>query len=128
MKALLDTHTFLWWTTNDSRLSSLCHQIIRDPNNQIYLSAASAWEIAIKVQIGKLTLPEPAETFVPGRVSLTGFLPLPISVEHTLKTASLPLLHRDPFDRLLIAQSQLENAPILTTDPLLVQYAVSTLW
>jgi PIN domain nuclease of toxin-antitoxin system len=128
MKALLDTHTFLWWVLDDPQLSPLCRQIIADGSNTIYFSAASAWEIAIKYQIGKLPLPDSPEPYVTSRVALNGFEILPIGLSHALHTHQLPLLHRDPFDRILIAQSQTENVPILTTDPLISQYGIQTVW
>jgi PIN domain nuclease of toxin-antitoxin system len=128
MRALLDMHTFLWWNANDPKLSPLCRQLIADPANTIYLSAVSAWEIAIKTQIGKLTLPEPPDLYVLSRVKNNNFQVLPITLQHALHTYTLPLHHRDPFDRILIAQSQLENLPILTVDALIAQYGVQTIW
>lgn len=128
MRVLLDTHTFLWWTLDDPQLSTFCRQIIADAENTIYLSVASAWEIAIKVQLGKLALPELPEPYVTSRVALNGFQVLPIHLSHALYIYSLPLHHKDPFDRILVAQSQLENLPLLTTDPLIAQYSVQILW
>ena len=128
MRALLDTHTFLWWALDDPHLSPRCRQIIADADNTIYVSVASAWEIAIKVQIGKLALPELPEPYVTSRVALNGLQVLPINLSHALHVYSLPLLHRDPFDRILVAQSQLENLPVLTTDPLIAQYGVQVIW
>ncbi len=113
----MDTHTFLWWNANDPRLSPLARQHIADPANTIFVSLVSVWEIAIKAQTGKLVLPQPPALYVPSRIASNGFRVLPISLDHALHVYTLPLIHRDPFDRLLIAQSQQENLPILTTDP-----------
>jgi PIN domain nuclease of toxin-antitoxin system len=128
MRALLDTHTFLWWVLDDPQLSPLCRQIIADGSNTIYFSAASAWEIAIKYQIGKLALPDLPEPYVTSRVALNSFQILAIELSHALHIPELPMLHRDPFDRILIAQSQKENMSLLTADPLIAQYSVQTLW
>ena len=128
MRYLLDTHTFLWWVLDDSQLSPVCRQIIAEPANTIYFSAASAWEISIKARAGKLPLPETPMRYIPDRLHRNRFVALSISIEHTLQTYTLPLHHRDPFDRILVAQGQIEDLPILTADNLIKQYAVATLW
>jgi PIN domain nuclease of toxin-antitoxin system len=128
VKYLIDTHVFLWWVLDDPQLSTTCREIMSDGENRIYFSAASAWEIAIKAQIGKLPLPEPPSTYVPDRVNRNGFTALPITLDHTLHTYSLPLHHRDPFDRILVAQSELEDLPILTADDLIAQCNVRIIW
>lgn len=128
MKAILDTHVFLWWNMNDPILSELAHQIIADGSNELYLSAASAWEIAIKTARGRLILPDSPSRYVSSRMAFHRIQPLPIQISHALHVYQLPDLHRDPFDRLLIAQSQLENMPILTCDAEIVKYAVQTIW
>ena len=128
MQALTDTHTFLWWALDDPGLSVFCRRIISDPANTIHISVASAWEISIKYQIGKLPLPEPPEIFLPTRIAAGGFRVLTATLEHVIAIRHLPLIHRDPFDRLIIAQAQIENLPILTTDDTIRQYAVTTLW
>jgi len=128
MKALLDTHTFLWWVTNNSQLSPYVRDIITDVANTIVISAVSGWEMAIKVRSGKLTLAEDLERFVQDQVVLNNFTILPIHLHHALYVSQLPLYHRDPFDRLLIAQSLIENLPLLSIDPLIRQYAVQTIW
>jgi len=125
---LLDTHTFLRWITNDPQLSPRCQQIISDPSNSLYLSVASAWEIAIKAQIGKLPLSDTPEKLIPKHLALNSFQVLPIHLDHALHLYTLPLLHRDPFDRILVAQSQRENLPILTADSLIAQYGIQTVW
>lgn len=128
MQALLDTHTFLWWLLDDERLSETVRSIIQSKENDIYFSAASAWEIAIKSQLGKLQIPTPAETFIPEQLQKNTFVGLPISLNHALAVGSLPTLHRDPFDRMLVVQSAIEKVPILTADSLITQYQVNTIW
>lgn len=128
MKALLDTHTFLWWILDDKRLSPRARETIRDPNNTLFLSAASAWEMVIKAQAGRLRLPENPARFIHEQLSLQGIEGLPVQVSHALHVSSLPAHHRDPFDRLLVAQSQMENLPILSSDPLIAQYEVEIIW
>lgn len=128
MKYLLDTHVFLWWVLDEPQISPTCRRIISDGANTIYFSAASAWEIAIKAQIGKLHLPNAPEIYVPDRLARNGMTALPITMDHALYTSTLPLHHRDPFDRVLVAQSRLEELPILTADSLIVQYEVRTVW
>jgi len=129
VRLLLDTHAFLSWNrTGGSDLSDLVRSLIKDPRNEVLLSAASAWEIAIKVSRGRLMLPGPAERWVPERVRRHGFVVLPIQLEHAVRVATLPRIHDDPFDRLLIAQAQFEGTPIATTDPLIGRYDVETVW
>lgn len=128
MKVLLDTHTFLWWVTDAPQLSDTAKAAIADPGNSLFLSSASVWEIVIKVGTGKLVLPEAPETYIPSRMASNRFESLPIQVSHVLQVAQLPDLHRDPFDRILVAQSQVEQMPILTIDALIHQYPVTTIW
>lgn len=128
MRALLDTHTFLWWNSNDTQLSDAAREIIADGRNEIFLSAASAWEIAIKFNRVRLTLPEHPEKYVSTRMLLHHFQPLPVQLSHALHVCTLPDHHRDPFDRLLVAQSQLEKLPLLTADPEIARYDVTILW
>jgi PIN domain nuclease of toxin-antitoxin system len=128
MRALLDTHAFLWWVTDDAQLSPAARAIIEDADNELYLSAASAWEITIKVQSRRLPLPVSPVEFVPQHMHESGFRPMPVEITHALLVHDLPPLHRDPFDRLLIAQAQAEGVPIITADPLIRQYDVATLW
>jgi PIN domain nuclease of toxin-antitoxin system len=128
MKALLDTHTFLWWVTNNPLLSTRVEAILHDRSNQIFVSAATGWEIAIKSQIGKLNFPTPPEAFMLQQLALNSFVTLPIRLEHGLQVYHLPLYHRDPFDRILIAQGQLEGMPILTADSKIAQYGVDVIW
>jgi PIN domain nuclease of toxin-antitoxin system len=128
MKALLDTHTFLWWNTDDPRLSAEAREVVGDGRNEIYLSVASAWEMAIKTARGSLILPEPPEQYVPSRLRLHRVQVLAIQLRHALMVYDLPMIHRDPFDRLLVAQSRLENLPLLTMDPDIIQYGVAVVW
>ena len=128
MRVLLDTHSFLWWVTDDPRLSPRAREIMSDGENHLFFSAASAWEIAIKARLGRLTIPEPIATFVPAQLAENGIEGLPIGLSHALQVHSLPDHHRDPFDRMLIAQSQMENLPILTGDPWITRYPVETIW
>lgn len=132
MKALLDTHTFLWWITDNPQLSPRARDLIADSANDVYLSAVSGWEIAIKAQLGKLRLPENVlqtiPQFVMTQLALNAIRVLPLQIHHALHVYTLPLHHRDPFDRLLIAQSQLENLPLVTADTILNAYDVSIIW
>ena len=128
MKVLLDTHSFLWWVTDDRRLSPRAREIMSGGENRLFFSAASAWEIAIKARLGRLAISEPVATFLPAQLAENAIEGLPIAVSHALHVYSLPDHHRDPFDRLPVAQSQIENLPILTRDPLIAHYAVETIW
>ena len=127
MRILLDTQCWLWMTLTPGRLSASARAMVEAGDNELYLSAASAWEIAIKYSLGKLRLPEPPVRYVPTRLDLMRTLALPIEHSHALHVATLPLHHRDPFDRLLIAQAQLEDLPILTADPIFARYEVATI-
>jgi PIN domain nuclease of toxin-antitoxin system len=128
MRGLLDTHAFLWSVLGDERLSRRARRLIEDRANELYVSAASAYEIAVKVGRGRLRLPESPDSYVPARLVAFGFDPLPISVSHGLRAAALPNIHGDPWDRLLVAQAQLEGVPILTVDPAISRYDVETIW
>jgi PIN domain nuclease of toxin-antitoxin system len=120
---LLDTHVFLWWRTNDVRLTAEAREAIAT-QPIVFVSAASAWEAAIKVALGRLTLPEP---FSRGADD-SGFRRLAIAFEHAEAAAALPRHHADPFDRMLIAQAQLEGCTLVTHDRRLAPYGVATLW
>ena len=128
MRVLLDTHAFLWWNTDDSRLLTRVKKLISDPSNSLLLSVVSAWEIAIKVHRGRLHTPEPPATYLPSRLAHYGIESLPVTLTHVLETASLPAHHGDPFDRLLIAQARMERIPILTADADFRKYAVEVIW
>lgn len=128
MKILLDTHVFLWWIEDNPQLSDVARAAIEDGAHELFFSAASGWEIAIKSQIGKLRLPDNLEQFITEQLFRNNFAVLPIQLSHTLHVHALPLLHRDPFDRILIAQSTIEKMPILTIDSQISQYKVQTIW
>ena len=127
MKILIDTQCWLWMQTEPNRFREETRRMLLDPDNVLLLSAASSWEIAIKYAIGKLPLPEPPSTYVPTRMRLSGTIGLPIEHEHALHVATLPLHHRDPFDRLLVAQANVESMPLLTADPVLASYSITIL-
>ncbi|MEK6588120.1 MAG: type II toxin-antitoxin system VapC family toxin [Chloroflexota bacterium] len=128
MRLLLDTQVFLWWIVDEESLSDHARNLMRDGSNILFLSAASAWEIAIKASIGRLDIGgEPAKV-IAEQMAANAIQPLPIQVTHALHTYDLPRHHRDPFDRLLIAQCQVEGLPILTSDHLFLRYEVDTVW
>jgi PIN domain nuclease of toxin-antitoxin system len=128
MRVLFDTHSFLWWIEDDPRLSSTVKEIIGDRSNELFFSAASGWEIAIKAKTGKLNISDIPEKFVMEQLAINAVTILPIQINHALHIYNLPNHHRDPFDRILIAQSQLENLPIMTVDAQIVRYSVETIW
>jgi PIN domain nuclease of toxin-antitoxin system len=127
MKALLDTHAFLWALAGDARMSRRARDTFTGPTG-LSLSIANLWEILIKVQSGKLKLPRPAGPYVLKKLAENGIEMLPISIDHLLALERLPMHHRDPFDRMLIAQSLEENLPIVTSDPLFDRYDVRLIW
>lgn len=130
MRLLLDTHTFIWYLTDNSRLSNQVLELINDENNQILLSMASIWEIAIKQSIGKLTFnqPQPFEIFITQQLNFNDLTLLNITVSHIAVISTLPLHHRDPFDRILIAQTIVENIPVLSADTIFDAYPIQRLW
>lgn len=125
MNLLLDTHIFLWLQTEPERLGESL-RIVQDERTELLLSAASSWEIAIKYRLGKLPLPELPERYVPARMRAIGAQAVAIEHSHALAVATLPALHRDPFDRLLVAQALLLGLTIMTADPSVAQYTVQT--
>ena len=128
MKYLLDTHAFLWWITDDDSLSNRAREIIRDGRNELFLSAASGWEIAIKAGIGRLDLQAEPEKLIPEQMLLNEIQGLPVQMSHALHVHALPEHHRDPFDRMLVAQCQLEEMPIITSDPQIAEYEIEVVW
>ena len=128
MKLLLDTHTFLWFIMGNLNLSANARMLIENQTNEKYLSVASLWEIAIKVSIGKLTLTTPFDTLIPQQLSVNGFELLNLEVPHAAALINLPLHHRDPFDRLLIAQAIIEQMQILSIDSTFDAYQIQRLW
>jgi PIN domain nuclease of toxin-antitoxin system len=128
MNLLLDTCTFLWVLSGASELSPRAANLIRAPENDVFFSSASAWEIAIKYSRGHLVLPERPERFVPQARDAHGISPLSIDEESALHVTRLPSLHRDPFDRILVGQAIVHGLAIVTPDPLITQYPVRTIW
>ena len=120
MKLLLDTHILLWWLTQDRKLSQTETAIITDPDNLIFVSAATAWEIAVKKMIGKLSAPDDLSA----ALAANDFFELPISIEHTQKLYQLPLHHHDPFDRMLIVQAMSEDLTLMTRDAKIALYGI----
>lgn len=125
---LIDTHVWLWLNGDVGRLSDDSMELLASPENEIYLSAASTWEIGIKCSAGKLTLPLPPEIYIPTRLMDNGIRSLPIRQDHTLRAAALPGHHRDPFDRMLVAQAQIEGLELMTVDRHIGAYEVELLW
>jgi PIN domain nuclease of toxin-antitoxin system len=128
MKALLDTHTFLWWITDQPRLPRRVRAVIEDGKNDIYVSAVSGWEIIIKFQLGRLTLPENPEDYLMEQIQRNAFRTLPLRMRHSLRLLRLPHYHKDPFDRMMVAQAHFENIPILTSDRQIARYPVEVIW
>ncbi len=125
MNVLLDTHCWLWALSEPEKLNPQASNLISDSANKIYLSTASIWELGIKAQLGKIDLPESFETFVPHRLQVFQTIPLPITPSHAIVAATLPLHHKDPFDRMIIAQGQSENLPVLTNDGVFRSYDIT---
>ena len=129
MKALLDTHAFLWWIGDSSSLSAAARQIIADEKNDIYLSAVSVWEISIKARTGKLNVfSGNLSEFIERQVRQNSFLCLPVTLTHSARIYELSNHHRDPFDQMLVAQSQVEKMPLLSADKMIRSYDVDVLW
>lgn len=128
MKYLLDTNVWLWSLFDPERIPRKARETIGDKAHEIFLSAVTSWEISIKVAAGKLTLPEAPTSYIPRRMTEQGLRPLPVSHPHALAVYSLPDLHRDPFDRLLVAQAVLENMILATADRIVEKYPVEILW
>lgn len=127
MNLLLDTHVLLWAFEGSSRLGRRATAEIVDPRNQVWVSAVNAWEIAIKYGLGRLDLPAPPEQSVPRTIEASGFSMLVVDLDHALAVAHLPPHHRDPFDRLLIAQATVENLMLVTADPVFAAYDIRVL-
>ncbi|MBA3869404.1 MAG: type II toxin-antitoxin system VapC family toxin [Anaerolineae bacterium] len=128
MKLLLDTHVFLWWYGERAKLSPKVLALCEDVTNDLYLSLASLWEIQIKLQIGKLKLSDPLDQILAYELHINSLKLLPIHATHIYGLANLPAHHRDPFDRILIAQAQVESLTLLTQDTLITQYPIVTIW
>lgn len=125
MRLLLDTQVWLWLQTDPKQIDHAVVTMLEDASNDLLLSSASSWEMAIKYALGKLPLPIPPAEYVPDRMRTSGVLPLVVTHSHALHVAQLPQHHRDPFDRLLIAQAQLDSLEIVTADPVFSRYPVA---
>lgn len=128
MKLLLDTHILLWFIAGSASLSQSARSLIEDVSNEKFVSIASIWETAIKVSIGKMSLSAPFEVLFPHQLQINGFELLPVKVEHTFAVTTLPFHHRDPFDRLLIAQAIEEKITLVSADEIFDDYGVTRLW
>lgn len=128
MRLLLDTHAFLWWIGDDSRLSPRAAAVIADGSNQVHVSAATAWEIVVKKALGRVEVPEPVDRFLVAQLEANSFLPLPIQMRHALGLSTLPDVHRDPFDRILVAQAVAENLILVSGDQVLRRYPATIEW
>jgi len=128
MRLLLDTHTLLWFVLGDAKCSGTARSLIEDEANEKWLSPASHWELAIKISLGKYTLPIAFEDFIERAVTDNGFLMLPIEPSHTALLTSLPYHHRDPFDRLMIAQAMAEQMNVASSDQAWDAYPITRLW
>lgn len=128
MKYLIDTHTFLWAVSATNKLSQLSRSLIEDIDNEICLSTASLWEIAIKISIGKLRITHSYETFISQQLALNEFFVVPASLKHYEAVASLPMHHKDPFDRLIVAQAMVEQMPVISIDDKFDRYRIQRIW
>lgn len=126
MRVLLDTHVWLWMLTTPERLGDAL-AVVEETDNELLLSAATSWEISIKHSIGRLVLPRPPATFVPASIRSTGVTPLAVQHIHALEVAALPMHHRDPFDRLIIAQAIVERVPVISADRAFGDYGIDVI-
>lgn len=128
MRLLLDTHVFLWWVNDAPELSAKARAAIRKGQNECFLSVVSAWEMAIKASTGKLALSQSVERFIPEQLAANGFRLLEIDFRHAARVESLPFHHRDPFDRLLVAQAMSEKMTVISADAALSEYGIKRIW
>lgn len=128
MRILLDTHSFLWFINGDPQLSVTARSHMEDETTDLFLSMASLWEIAIKMSLGKLQLAQPYDIFIPQQLTLNEIFLLNITITHTSSVISLPFHHRDPFDRLIIAQSSVEQMPVISKDDVFDTYGIKRIW
>ncbi len=128
MRLLLDTHALLWWLIGEEALSPVAREAIADPANEIFVSAASAWEIATKYRIGRLPEATLIAADIRGTIAEQGFAELPITIHHGQIAGSLPGIHKDPFDRMLVAQSLTADMAIISNDEILGAYGIARLW
>jgi PIN domain nuclease of toxin-antitoxin system len=127
LRILVDTQCWLWMAASPAKLSRQARSLVESTEHELLFSAASAWEIAIKHALARLSLPEPPVRYVPTRMEILRTVPLPIEHDHVLRVAMLPPHHRDPFDRVLVAQAQTEDLPILTSDRIFEEYEVTVI-
>jgi PIN domain nuclease of toxin-antitoxin system len=128
MKLLLDTHTFIWWDSEPDKLSPPALAACQDRANTLLLSVASVWEMQIKIQLGKLKLNLPLAEVIESQRKTNNIEILPVMLAHVFALQNLPMHHKDPFDRILIAQANVENVSVVSNDPLFAQYPVKVLW
>jgi PIN domain nuclease of toxin-antitoxin system len=128
MGALLDTNALIWWVAGDDRISARLRRMLGQPDHDVYVSAATAWEIATKVRIGKLKMPHALLRDFVEAIELLGFQPLPITLKHAYDVGQLPGAHRDPFDRMLAAQARVEGLSLVSSDPAFRAFGIATVW
>lgn len=128
MTLLLDTHAFLWWVADRPAIGRRAKAAVENPDNEVWLSVASCWEMAIKVSLGKLRLTQPLDRFIPEQLAANGFELLDVRAKHAIRTATLPFHHRDPFDRLLVAQALEERLAVVSDDSILRKYGIDVMW
>lgn len=128
MNILLDTHAFLWWITDDAQLSATARRLIKDSGNTLYWSAASSWEVGIKYALGRLPLPEAPEIFLAQELAENQIESLPITDRYAFQAGRLPRHHKDPFDRMLIAQAMTDSLVLLSCDSFFDLYDVQVMW
>jgi PIN domain nuclease of toxin-antitoxin system len=128
VRLLLDTHAFLWWVEGTPALGRRARAAVSDPENEVLVSVASCWELAIKLSLGRLRLTRSLERFVPEQLTRNGFVLLGVDFRHVARVADLPFHHRDPFDRLLVAQALQDDLAIVSADRVLRKYGVTVVW
>jgi PIN domain nuclease of toxin-antitoxin system len=128
VRVLLDTHAFLWWLDGDKRLPVNVRRLVAEERNTIFVSAASAWEISTKFRLGRLPAAADVAADIAGCIASQGFSPLEITVQHAQRAGGLPGAHRDPFDRMLIAQSQMEDLPIVSNEEVFEECGLNRVW
>ncbi|RLB75244.1 MAG: type II toxin-antitoxin system VapC family toxin [Deltaproteobacteria bacterium] len=128
MRYLLDTHTFLWMAADPGRLSEKVRVLVQEANCKLYLSAASGWEVALLSMLKHIELPDKPQRFIPEAMQRLHIVPIPISFTTAISAAMLPLIHRDPFDRIMVAEAEKEKMIVLTKDPAFAKYGIQTFW
>ena len=128
MQILIDTHAFIWWVLGDFKMSAAARAHIADPNNQCFVSAASAWEVTTKYRLGKLPQAAPLAVNFPGMVVGQGFIPLSLTIIHAARSGAFTQTHKDPFDRMIAAQAIVEGMPVVSIDRQFDQFGVNRIW